>query len=69
MRELAGDLLAGLRKGEFSSLILAAAPIALGELRRQMHEELKPAIVAEVDKDLTKMPVPQIAAALSKALE
>ncbi|MFL5259056.1 MAG: host attachment protein [Hyphomicrobiales bacterium] len=69
MRELAGDLLAGLRKGEFSSLIIAAAPIALGELRRQMHEELKPAILAEVDKDLTKMPVPEIAAALAKALE
>lgn len=69
MRELAGDLLAGLRKGEFSSLIIAAAPIALGTLRREMHEELKSTILAEVDKDLTKMPLPEIAAALSKALE
>jgi protein required for attachment to host cells len=69
MRELAGDLLAGLRRSEFSALNIAAAPIALGALRREMHEALKSAIIAEVDKDLTKMPVPEIAAALSKALE
>ena len=69
MREVASDLLADLRRQEFSKLILAAAPIALGTLRRAMSDELKAAILAEVDKDLTKMPVPEIGAALAKALE
>jgi protein required for attachment to host cells len=69
MRELAGDLAAQLRKQEFSSLILAAAPVALGTLRRTMSDELKAAIIAEIDKDLTKMPVPDIGATLAKTLE
>jgi protein required for attachment to host cells len=69
MHELADDLLADLRRHEFSSLILAAAPVALGTLRQAMSDELKSAIVAEVDKDLTKMPVPDIGATLIKVLE
>ena len=69
MREVANDLLTDLRRREFSSLILAAAPIALGTLRQAMSDELKSAIVAEVDKDLTKMPVSDIAAALARTLE
>jgi protein required for attachment to host cells len=69
LHEVAGDLLADLRRQEFSSLILAAAPIALGTLRRSMSDELKSAIVAEVDKDLTKMPVPDISATLLKVLD
>lgn len=69
MRELATDLLSDLRRHEFSRLILAAAPIALGTLRQVMFDELKSAIVAEVDKDLTKMPVPTIGVVLAQALE
>jgi protein required for attachment to host cells len=69
MREVAEGLLADLRRQEFSSLILAAAPVALGTLRRAMSDEVKSKIVAEVDKDLTKMPVPEIGATLAKALE
>jgi len=69
MRELAQDLAADLRRREFSSLILAAAPVALGTLRREMSDELKSVIIAEIAKDLTKMPVPEIEDTLAKALE
>jgi protein required for attachment to host cells len=69
MREVADDLAADLRRQEFAGLILAAAPVALGTLRKAMSDELKAAIVAEVDKDLTKMPVPEIGATLAKTLE
>jgi protein required for attachment to host cells len=69
MREVADELLADLRRQAFSSLIIAAAPTALGTLRRAMNDEVKAKIVAEIDKDLTKMPTPEIAAALAKALE
>lgn len=69
MREVAGDLLADLRHQQFSALVVAAAPVSLGTLRKAMSDELKAAIVAEVDKDLTKMPVPDIGETLAKALE
>jgi protein required for attachment to host cells len=69
MQELADDLALMLRRQEFDKLILAAAPVALGTLRRAMSAELKAAIIAEVDKDFTKMPVPDIGQALGKALD
>jgi protein required for attachment to host cells len=69
LRGLARDLLADLRRNSFTSLILAAAPIALGTLRQAVSDELKATIIAEVDKDLTRMTVVDISATLVKALE
>jgi len=57
IQQVADELLADLRRRQFSSLILAAAPTALGVLRRAMSDEVKATIVAEVDKDLTRMPL------------
>ena len=46
--------------GAFDRLVIAAAPIALGNLRKVMSDHVKKTIVAELDKDLTNMPIPQL---------
>jgi protein required for attachment to host cells len=69
MAEVAAGLAEDLRQQKFSSLVVAAAPAALGVLRKAMSEELRKAVVAEVPKDFTKMDIPQLGRALSQALE
>lgn len=46
--------------GRFSNLILVASPMILGEIRKELHVEVKSRLVAEVDKDLTNHPVDKI---------
>ena len=47
-------------EGAFDRLVVAAAPIALGNLRKVMSDHVKKTIVAELDKDLTNLPTPNI---------
>jgi protein required for attachment to host cells len=49
----------------FEDLVLVAPPKLLGDLRAAMHAEVTECIVAEVPKDLTSNPVPEIARLLS----
>lgn len=44
----------------FDRLIIAAAPTALGDLRPALSKGLKDTIMAELPKDLTKLPTPQL---------
>ena len=58
------DLLAGLAYAELSAfdrLVIAAAPAALGDLRPALSEEVRRAILAELPKDLTKVPTARLA--------
>lgn len=52
---------------DFESLIVVAPPKTLGELRKHYHKEVTQRLVAELDKDLTGHPVPDIERALSAA--
>ena len=45
-----------LKKGAFDRLILAAAPQALGDLRKSISPQLQQKVMAEVSKDLTHIP-------------
>jgi len=51
---------------DFEELIVVAPPKSLAELRRHYDKAVTSRIVAEVDKDLTKHPVTEIAAILSR---
>ncbi len=42
------------------ALIVAAPPRTLAELRNAFHADVKACVVAEINKDLTKMPVREI---------
>ena len=41
-------------------LVIAASPIALGNLRKAMSDHVRKTVVAELDKDLTNVPTPQL---------
>ena len=62
------DLAKKHEEGAFKSLIVAAPPTALGALRKAESANLKKAIVADIHKDWTHMPVYEIEQAVTKAL-
>lgn len=68
MQTLASDLAKQHEAGAFKSLIVAAPPTALGALRKAESANLKKAIVADIHKDWTHMPVYEIEQAVTKAL-
>ena len=49
------------QQGRFNRLIIAAAPAALGDIRPELSERVRETIVAELPKDLTNVPKPQLA--------
>lgn len=49
-----------LQQGAFERLIIAAAPIALGDIRKAISPAVKKTIVAELNKDLTNLPTAQL---------
>tara|TARA_R110002020_G_scaffold14062_16_gene50003 strand:- start:2035 stop:2484 length:450 start_codon:yes stop_codon:yes gene_type:complete len=48
------------QQGAFDRLVIAAAPIALGDLRKAMSANLRNTVVAELNKDLTNLPTAQL---------
>jgi protein required for attachment to host cells len=65
MTDLANDAQAG----AFEDLVIVAPPVALGQMRKAAGPALEKKIVATLDKDLTSHTVPDITAAVGKALE
>lgn len=45
------------RDRDAPALVIAAPARTLADLRKSLHEDVKTRIVAEIDKDFTKMPV------------
>lgn len=56
-RNLAGRLSDMVQKGRFGSLVLIADPRSLGAIRAASDDRLRAVIVAEMDKDLTNLPL------------
>lgn len=52
----------------FDRLIVAAAPTALGDLRPALSKGLRDTIMAELSKDLTNIPTPQLQAHFAELL-
>ena len=52
--------------GDFDELIVVAPPRTLAELRKHYDKAVSGRLVAEIDKDLTKHPVDEITAILSR---
>lgn len=48
------------RNSRFERLIIAAAPTALGDIRPALTHEVRDAVIAELPKDLTNVPRPQL---------
>lgn len=58
--DLAERLYDHAHKGHFKSLVLVASPSTLGDIRRELHEEVTARIVGEIDKDFTNHPIEEI---------
>ena len=56
-RELAERLEEAAHAHRFDKLVLVAAPKTLGDLRELLPDPVKTKVVAEIDKDLTKVPL------------
>lgn len=65
--DLAERLYKMAHKGLFDRLIVAAGPRILGELRRDLHQEVAGRIVAEAALTLTNHPIDEIAERVAKA--
>lgn len=48
------------QQSAFDRLVIAAAPIALGDIRKAISPTVKKVIVGELNKDLTNLPTSQI---------
>ena len=48
------------RAERIKAIVVVAPPRTLAELRNAFHADVKNRIVAEIDKDLTKLPVGEI---------
>jgi protein required for attachment to host cells len=59
-RDVAGALARIVRERKIKALVVVAPPKTLAELRNAFQTDVKGRIVAEVDKDLTKLPVYEI---------
>jgi protein required for attachment to host cells len=68
-RELAARLEEAAHRGRFARLVLVAAPRTLGDLRELLPEPVKAKVVAEIDKDLTKVPRHELAKHLAQVLK
>lgn len=62
---VADKLKAGVGGGTYGKIVLVAPPRALGVLRQALDKQVEGQIIAEVGKDLTNQPVPDIARALT----
>lgn len=59
-RRIAQEMKELVRRGDVRALVLVAPPRTLAELRRDMTDEVKALIVADIDKDLVKHPIIEI---------
>mgnify|MGYP002784558930 CR=1 FL=1 len=69
VEQIIADLAKDSEAGAFDDLVIVAPPVALGEMRKSANGQLAKKIVATLDKDLTAHTVPDITAAVAKALE
>ena len=69
MADLAGDLARAQVRGAFDKLVLVAPPQVLGALRAAMPEGLATHVVAEIDKTLTKHPLPEIGKIVAREID
>jgi protein required for attachment to host cells len=56
------------RKNAFDQLIIIAAPKTLGDLRAAFAENIRKLVYAEIDKDLTKLTIHELAGRLGDVI-
>ena len=52
-KEIAERLYKAAHRGDFDRLVIVAPPLVMGEMRKELHKEVKDRLVAEIPKTLT----------------
>ncbi|HEY8574829.1 MAG TPA: host attachment protein [Devosia sp.] len=60
VKSVAAELDRHQQRGDFDRLVIAAAPVALGDLRKAISPAVQKTILAELNKDLTNIPTAQL---------
>lgn len=60
LKTVAAELERRQQNGAYDRLIIAAAPIALGDIRKSISQNVKKTVVAELNKDLTNIPIAKL---------
>lgn len=60
LKTVAAELERRQQTGAYDRLIIAAGPIALGDIRKAMAPNVKKTVVAELNKDLTNIPTARL---------
>ncbi|MCS6762081.1 MAG: host attachment protein [Candidatus Devosia symbiotica] len=60
VKSLAASMDRKLLDGAFDRLVIIAAPLALGDIRKAISPSVKKTVLAELDKDLTNLPTAQL---------
>ncbi len=68
MDDLASMLNDAFVQHEFHRLVIAAPPKLLGELRAKLDKQVQQVVIAELDKNLSNEPLPQLADMFSDTL-
>ncbi|MGE4278037.1 MAG: host attachment protein [Magnetospirillum sp.] len=67
-KAVAGELKRAVGSHEMERLVVVAAPAMMGDLRAVLDPDVKRCVVAEVEKDYTHLPLPELTAHLGKLL-
>jgi protein required for attachment to host cells len=68
-REIAERINRAAESGELSEIVVIAPPRVLGELRQELSAKAKGKVKGELDKDLTRHPLPEIEKALAREFQ
>ena len=68
-QDLAEYLYRQAHKGQYTHLVLCAAPDVLAILRDEIHQEVRNRVIAEVPKTLTNHPIDEVAKIIRAELE
>lgn len=64
-RAMADRINAAAESGEMKEIVIVAPPKTLGEIRKDLSTKAQSKVAGELDKDLTKHPLPEIEKALA----
>ncbi len=64
-RAMADRINAAAESGELKEIVIVAPPRTLGEIRKDLSAKAQSKVAGELDKDLTKHPLPEIEKALA----
>jgi protein required for attachment to host cells len=68
VHELAQVISTAFQRNEFDSLVIAAPPVALGEMRKALPDQIRDHILSEINKDFTHLPLQELEEVIPKHL-